>query len=440
MFPLRVRPGQRHLVNARGQPFLLQGDSVWSMLAQLGRDDIDYYLSDRQVRGYNAILINLIETYFADRPPRNSEGQPPFLAPRSFATVADYLERVDFETPNPAYLELFDYLLAHAARNGVLVMAAPCYAGYDGGEQGWWQAMKRNGPEKLQSWGRFLGQRYREHRNLLWVQGGDFNVPDRSLVNALAEGIREYDPSSLQTFHGSRGTGAHDWMDGAPWLGIGNIYTNESVWDSAARYRRDHPGVPFFLIEAYYENYASAPKDARLTRAQAYQSLLCGACGQFSGHDDLWQFRPSWKEALSASTSVGMTALANLFARLPWWTLQPDTSRRLLRSDSGRGLDRTVAAISDDADLAVVYHPTSRELSLNTATLQGDAASIYWVDPISGQHRPVQGSTKPSYITVSPPGRNAAAATDWVLILDARSSPQEPEPAMQGVRPAKGVR
>lgn len=441
LFPLQVRPGLRYLTDAQGRPFLLQGDSVWSLLAQLGREDMEHYLRDRQARGYNTILVNLIESHFADHPPRNSEGQLPFLSPRSVGNVAEYLRRVDFETPNPAYLALFDHLLERAAQAGILVMAAPCYAGYEGGEQGWWEAMKRNGAEKLRSWGRFLGQRYRGRHNLLWVQGGDFNVPDRALVTALAEGIREYDPTSLQTYHGSRGTGAHDWMAGASWLDVGNVYTNASVGDAALRYRRAHPERPFFLVEAYYENYPSAPRDARLTRAQAYQALLCGACGQLSGHDDLWQFRPAWREALSASTSVSMAQLARLFSMLPWWTLQPDAGR-LLRSEPGAGLDRTVAALSGDADLALVYCPTLGTLTLDGSALQGERLTAHWVDPTDGHWHPAAepAAAPSSQLVVTPPGRNAAGATDWVLVLDARRDRARRAPATQGVRHDEGMR
>ncbi|WP_298824560.1 DUF4038 domain-containing protein [uncultured Piscinibacter sp.] len=421
LFPLQVRSGTRHLLDAQGSPFLLQGDSVWSLLAQLRREEIDFYLADRKARGYNAILVNLIESHFSDHPPRNGEGQVPFLSPRSFGTVSEYLRRVDFETPNPVYLELFDHLLEQAAQAGILVMVAPCYAGYEGGEQGWWEAMQRNGPDKLRSWGRYLGHRYRGHRNLLWVHGGDYNVPDRSLVHALADGIREYDASSLHTYHGSRGTGAHDWMGSASWLNLGNVYTGAVVADAALKYRSMYGDVPFVLLEAFYEDYPSAPRDPRLIRTQAYQALLCGACGQLSGHDDLWQFRPNWKEALGSATATSMTQLAGLFSRLPWWMLQPRTANALLRSSVGSGLDRTVAAISEDGRLALVYSPTPLPLELNTAALRGGRYRTHWMDPSNGQWQVGATESAPdsALLRIMPPNVNAAGASDWVLRIEA---------------------
>src|SRR5262249_17993157 len=36
-FPLRTEPGRRYLVDAVGRPFLLHGDTAWSLIAQLSR-------------------------------------------------------------------------------------------------------------------------------------------------------------------------------------------------------------------------------------------------------------------------------------------------------------------------------------------------------------------------------------------------------------------
>jgi hypothetical protein len=60
-FPLRLKRGERYLVDSRGQPFLIHGDAAWSLLVQLKRDEVDDYLEDRVARGFNALLVNLIE-------------------------------------------------------------------------------------------------------------------------------------------------------------------------------------------------------------------------------------------------------------------------------------------------------------------------------------------------------------------------------------------
>ena len=64
-FPLSVGPGERYLVDAAGRPFLIHGDTAWSLIAQLTREDVELYLDDRRARGFNTILVNLIESRFA---------------------------------------------------------------------------------------------------------------------------------------------------------------------------------------------------------------------------------------------------------------------------------------------------------------------------------------------------------------------------------------
>ena len=57
----------------------MHGDTAWSLIAQLSYGEADFYLRDRRSRGFNTVLINLIEHRFADRPPANAYGEQPFL-------------------------------------------------------------------------------------------------------------------------------------------------------------------------------------------------------------------------------------------------------------------------------------------------------------------------------------------------------------------------
>lgn len=417
VFPLRIESGRSCLVDATGRPFLLIGDTAWSLLAQLSREQIEHYLVDRRSRGYNAVLVNVLESHYARRPPLNSEGHAPFESPPRYGNVADYVRRADFDTPRLPYFELFDFLLDRAAAHGLLVMATPCYPGYEGGEQGWWVAMKRNGAAKLRSYGRFLGRRYRDRTNLLWVQGGDFNVPDRALVHEMAEGIREYDARALHTFHAGRGTGAHDWMGDAKWLSLGNIYTGEVVYEAALQHHATRPGLPFILIEAYYEK---AKPDPRLTRVAAYQAMLSGACGQLSGHFDVWQFNPEWEAALDSVTARSISQLARLFTGRRWWDLVPDSAGQLLRGERGSGMDRVVAAVARDGSFAIAYVPTRRAVEVSLTGLAAEQVAARWIDPILGTEvrlPPIDRRTRHTLV-LETPGRNALALDDWVLLLE----------------------
>ena len=57
--------------------------------------------------------------------------------------------------------------------------------------EGWYPGNARmRVPEALRSYGRYLGQRYRDFHNIIWVQGGDWDPPDKKLVDALAQGYQ----------------------------------------------------------------------------------------------------------------------------------------------------------------------------------------------------------------------------------------------------------
>ncbi len=128
-FPLAVAPGGRTLVDAAGKPFLLHGEAAWSLIAQLRREDVEIYLADRRARGFNAILVSLIERKYASHAPNNAYGAAPFLVPG------------DFTTPNEAYFAHADWVLRRAAEEGFLVLLTPSYAGFEGGDAGWYREM-----------------------------------------------------------------------------------------------------------------------------------------------------------------------------------------------------------------------------------------------------------------------------------------------------------
>ena len=60
-FPLRIAAGGTHIEDAAGTPFLITGDTAWSLIADLPKEEVDRYIADRKARGFNTILVSLIE-------------------------------------------------------------------------------------------------------------------------------------------------------------------------------------------------------------------------------------------------------------------------------------------------------------------------------------------------------------------------------------------
>jgi hypothetical protein len=413
-FPLVVRPGQRYLEDVAGKPFLIHGDTAWSLIAELTREDVDRYLDDRHARGFNTILVSLIEYHYSANAAANAYDQQPFLKPGNYTT------------PNDAYFAHADWVLRQAADKGFLVLLTPSYAGCCG--DGWYEEMVTNGPVRLRQYGEYLGRRYRDFTNILWVHAGDANPPRKDLVRAIAEGIREFDQQALHTAHGAH-TAALDYWQDEPWLQVNNVYTYRSVYASALEQYARPERLPFFLIEGIYENEHEATE--QLLRTQAYQAVLSGAAGHIFGNNPIWHFEGrgsydgpvTWQEALGSRGAQSMTHLRELFTSIRWWELEPDTDNTLLTGGLGSDHDRAVAARSTDRALALLYLPSSRDITVDLGQLAGPEIAARWYDPANGRFSPASGSP----FEAAEPQRfmpesdtNSSGFDDWVLVLESR--------------------
>jgi hypothetical protein len=73
-FPLKVSENRRYLVDQRGRPFRIQGDSAQSLIANLTYAEAETYLTDRRNKEFNTVNINLLERKFAINAPKNRRG------------------------------------------------------------------------------------------------------------------------------------------------------------------------------------------------------------------------------------------------------------------------------------------------------------------------------------------------------------------------------
>ena len=72
-FPLHVWPTAATSRTALGRPFLINGDAAWSLMVELTEPEVEAYLEDRRQRGFNTVLVNLIERGFGG--PENAAGE-----------------------------------------------------------------------------------------------------------------------------------------------------------------------------------------------------------------------------------------------------------------------------------------------------------------------------------------------------------------------------
>lgn len=400
IYPVKVGPDHRHLVTQNGTPFLVQGEAAWSLISGLTKEEAETYLEDRRKKGFNTIIVNLIEHKF--RGPVNRYGQGPFL------TLGD------FSTPNEKYFEHADWVIRKAAEKGIQVFLAPIYLGYIGSSEGWVGEAIANGPEKSRGWGRYVGKRYASFDNIVWLIGGDRNPESaRGEIDAVAQGIKEFDSRHIFTAHCHPENSAIDQYKDDGWLDLNTTYTYNIVHDMLLRDYHREPAMPFVLIESTYEGEHNA--SAVQIRRQAYWAILCGATGQFMGNKPIWLYDPGWEAALNSTASQDMTRLKDLFLSRPWFDLVPDDKHEVVVDGLGefRGLDYASAARTKDGGTVIAYMPTARPITVDMTKVSGKEATAWWFNPRSGKADSIGQCPTSGKHEFTPPGEG-----DWILVLD----------------------
>lgn len=413
-FPLSVSSDRSHLLDSQGRPMLIVGDAAWSLMAQLRKEDVELYLEDRKARGFNALLVNLVEHRFSSNPPANAYGERPFV------------DGAAFEDPNAAYFDHVDWVLRRAESLGFVVFLTPAYLGAGGSAEGWYAEMREAGPERLHKYGLYLGRRFGALKNIMWTLGGDDDPADPSLVSAIAEGIREVEPGALQTVHPRWETvTAAAWAD-ASWLDIDTVYTYGDVFEKVTSQKKDQFNLPIIMMESGYENERGMT--GQTLREAAYGAIMAGAAGYVFGNNPIWHFSSGglydapreWKDELSGAGSVSMSHMRALFEPLDWWSLANDADGALCGWRTR--IDRVKCATARDGGFAVAYAPRGGAVRLKTDKLAEGPICATWYDPSNGDRYPASGSALvhgEDFIAEPPRKLNARGSHDWVLLLSA---------------------
>ncbi len=181
VYPLKVGPTRRYLVDQRNVPFMIVGDSPQALTVNLSVADAEKFLANRRAAGFNAVWVNLLciicNSIAGGRADGTTyDGIPPFTTPG------------DLSTPNEAYFARVDRMVGLAAKYGIVFFLNPIETA------GWLSILRGNSVEKAYGYGRYLGKRYRKFPNIVWFSGNDFqtwrNRSDTALVQAVARGIK----------------------------------------------------------------------------------------------------------------------------------------------------------------------------------------------------------------------------------------------------------
>ncbi len=110
---VRVSSNHRFLMTDDGHPFFWQGDTGWTVLQRLNREETIDYLDDRAAKGFNVVQVMGITEFDALRVP-NAYGELP-------------LHNMNPDTPNDRYWQHVDWVIAEAAKRGMVLALLPCW-------------------------------------------------------------------------------------------------------------------------------------------------------------------------------------------------------------------------------------------------------------------------------------------------------------------------
>jgi hypothetical protein len=422
-FPLSISENGRFLVDSSGAPFLYNADTAWFVMDRLSVGQYRDYLDDRAAKKFNVIQVMAPWNHDVN----NYYGEPPFL------------KHADLSTPNEKWWDRLDSFADMAAERGMAVNITALWLGYRGQE--WFEVLTQNDLRKCRQFGRFLGKRYRNRRNVIFTIGGDHDPQDRyPLLNQIALGIKDVIPKRLLTAHAWEDKLASDVYGSASWLDLNSVYTyfprwnaNHHVYALCLEAFNRMPSKPFILIESGYEK-GSIPGVVRVElsdiRREVYWSILCGSTGFAYGNSDIWPFRPNWAQAMNDPGASQVRRAYELLSGYAWHTLVPDQDHSLLIDGYGKfnagktvgGDDYAMAACAADGTFAMVYVPNTgagtRTMRMDTKKLSVDPVRATWFNPVDGARRPAGVFPRaggPWELTT--PGENGGNANDWVLVM-----------------------
>lgn len=425
--PLRVSDNGRYLVDESGTPWLMAADTAWTIVSKLTPAEADQYLDGRSASGFNSVAISLVDiTSGSVRATTDAAGEPLF--------------RPGTDEPNPAFFESIDRFLDAAESRGITVLIVPMWLKFADQDPGFTV-------DAMTNLGTFLGERYRDRDNIIWVMGGDYGsaegeglCPRPDEVRALANAIDRSDPRHLITYHPGANLSSTTCYPDEPWLDFDSTYWDFNTDNLSSAYRnvwRDYdsdPVRPVVMLEAGYEGpHPGDPDpdvlDARTSRLQSYEMMLAGGLGftyganstYFTDNDSPVAAR-TWQESLTIPGAQQQGLAARLLRDHAWWRLAPDRDAAVVVGGQGTvgEQDYVVTALADDGSLAISYLPTARPIVVDLDRLRGPVTAR-WYDPTSGRYLPALDGDTPATgrRELTPPAANEAGDDDWILVLEA---------------------
>lgn len=427
---LQVSSNGRYLITQEGEPFFWLADTAWELFHRCNEQQADLYLKKRAEQGFNVIqAVALAELDGLNDP--NPYGETPLL-------------NNDPTTPNEAYFDHVDYIIKKADSLGLYIALLPTW-GDKVNTKEWGVGPEIFNAANAYTFGKWIGNRYRDFDNIIWVIGGDRNPrknsEDVNIWNQMAEGVAQgaggYE-NTLMTFHPQpkEGGGSSTWFHNQDWLDFNMHQTghcaNKGTYKHIEHDYSLQPVKPVLDGEPLYEDHPncfnakelgySTPEDIRRIM---YWNVFAGAFGQSYGCHAVWQMytldkepingplRP-WTAALDLPMANQVRHLKNLMLSRPFLSRIPE--QNMINGNQEENNDYKIATRSADISYGMVYLPTGGTVNLNLSSFSTNELNAWWYDPRTGNSFSGGKISKSNALKIKAP--TSGKGHDWVLVLD----------------------
>jgi hypothetical protein len=460
---LEVSKNGHTIQHSDGTPFLWIGDTGWGMIQQLTREEIDQYLDNRQKLGFTVIQTvafwyphgggmksgpdNAANAY-GFRPFKGDEDSPNTSKPLIVAGGSP-------DSPND-YWDHADYTIQAVKKRNMYLALLPCWGrAYIAPQMG--DSHQEFNVDEARTYGNFLGNRYKNEPNIIWVLGGDTKayIKDydknkkfqdwdrrdifRAMAEGIAQGVTGQKPAwneahsawkqLFMTYHpdGDATDNSSKWFHSDAWLTANGV----EIWEEVdkvypvmrSEYLLDKPVKPSLFLEGSYEFGSYRHECGWVTpvkvRRQVYHTFFAGGAGHTYGAGPIWAMRGTtgdyncgytWKQALDFPAGVQFAVIAKAFLeKYHWFQWMPDES--IIEGSAGEKESLKVAVSSESSQFSLVYFSNNSSARIKN-TLNKEVAA-HWFDPRTGQEEPSVSFKQNEVREMNPPER----WEDAILVL-----------------------
>jgi len=428
---LKVTADGHYLQFEDGLPFFWLGDTGWELFHRLTKEEINIYLENRRAKGFNVIQAVILAEFNGLKRP-NQYGEVPLID-------------LDPTKPNEKYFELVDYTVQLAQEKNMFMGLLPTWG--DKVTKLWGEGPVIFNESNAYTYGKWLGDRYKNYSNIIWILGGDRppmtdSSDYRPVWRAMAKGITEgANGKAIFTYHTWGGHSTSEYIHNEEWLSINTMQSGHGsghdveVWKMIEHDRSLAPAKPTLDAEPNYEDHPVNPwpkwdpangyfRDYDV-RKQTYRSVFSGACGVTYGHHAVWQFLSAredtvnhadryWTDAVNRPGAFQVGYLKRLIESHSTLDRIPDQS--IITGGQGEKGEYISAFRDKNNKYALIYLPVGKKIAVNTSFIEGDSIRISWFDPRIGKVGNASHVKKETTMDFVSP--TTGLENDWVLIIE----------------------